>query len=259
MCHGGDAGALEQAAGGPRNGSRSTADADDRGAGGRCRLVIFDLDGTLVDSLGDLADSMNAVLAARGLPVHAESAYRVFVGDGIEALARRALPSAPPSRLPVAEVVEEMRAEYARRRLDRTVPFPGMPELLRRLRQLGTRTAVLSNKPDDATRELVTALFAEHGFDAVRGARPGSALKPDPAVAVDLCASIGVHPADTAFVGDTDTDMLTGRRAGMLTIGVGWGFRDPGELVAAGAHHIVHRPSELHDLLDAGRPPGASR
>jgi phosphoglycolate phosphatase len=216
-------------------------------------LVVFDLDGTLVDSLGDLADSMNAVLAGRGLPVHPEESYRRFVGDGIETLVRRALPEARRDDVPVTETVAAMRAEYASRQLRRTRPYPQVPELLAELRARGLRTAVLSNKPDDATQEVVAALL-DHRFDAVRGARPGVPLKPDPTAALDLCADLGVSPSETTYLGDTDTDMATGRRAGMLTVGVAWGFRDAGELLAHGARHIIRQPLDLIALLDGATP-----
>ena len=135
-------------------------------------LIIFDLDGTLVDSLEDLADSMNAVLSTRGFPTHPIAPYRRFVGDGITTLVRRALPETDPSGDLVEACVVEMRREYARRQTAKTRPFPGIPELLRSLRERGLKTAVFSNKPDGPTREVVAALLAPHPFDAVRGARP---------------------------------------------------------------------------------------
>lgn len=212
-------------------------------------LVIFDLDGTLVDSLEDLADSMNAVLAARGFPIHPVAPYRRFVGDGIATLVRRALPGADPGDDFVASCVREMRREYARRQIAKTRPYPGVPELLRSLGEHGLKTAVFSNKPDRPTREVVAALLAPHSFAAVRGARPDAPLKPDPTAALELAREIGAAPRETVYVGDTDTDMHTGQRAGMFTVGVTWGFRDEDELRASGADSIIHDPAELLRVL----------
>jgi phosphoglycolate phosphatase len=216
------------------------------------RLVIFDLDGTLVDTLQDLADSMNAVLAARGHPTHGRDPYRRFVGDGVAELVRRALPPEAADEVTVAECVAEMREEYGRRLTAASRPYPGIEVLLAALRARGLKTAVLSNKPDPATRTLVAMLFPDHRFHAVRGARPGVALKPDPEAASELCAGLGVDPRRTLYVGDTDTDMATGRAAGMVTVGVAWGFRDPDELLRAGAEHLVHRPDQLLALCGEG-------
>jgi phosphoglycolate phosphatase len=213
------------------------------------RLVIFDLDGTLVNSLGDLAASMNAVLASLGFPQHPVAPYRRFVGDGIGMLVRRAL---PPDRVDddlVDRCVGLMRAEYARRQTDSTLPYPGIPELLVGLAGQGRLSAVLSNKPDGPTRQLVGALLAPHRFDAVRGARPDTPLKPDPTAALEIAAELEVEPRRTAFVGDTNIDMTTARNAGMTAVGVTWGFRDADELRAAGAHHIIDRPADLLDRL----------
>lgn len=216
------------------------------------RLVLFDLDGTLVDTLQDLADAMNAVLAARGHPTHEREPYRRFVGDGVAQLVRRALPPEAADEATVADCVDSMREEYGRRLTDASRPYPGIEALLLELRNRGLRTAVLSNKPDLATKTLVGLLFPDHPFDAVRGARSGVPLKPDPTAALEICAALGVRPQDTLYVGDTDTDMATGRAAGMVTVGVAWGFRDPDELLRAGAEHLVHRPDELLALCGEG-------
>jgi len=213
------------------------------------RLVIFDLDGTLVDSLGDLADSMNAVLTKLGHPTHAGAAYRHFVGDGIVMLARRALPAAARRDELIAECVAEMRAEYATRQTATTRPFPGVPEVLSELRRRGVLTAVLSNKPDRPSREIVDALLAFHPFDMVRGARPDVPLKPDPTAALDIAERLGVEASEAVFVGDTNIDMRTGCAAGMTAVGVTWGFRDEHDLVSGGAHRVIHRPAELLPIV----------
>ena len=208
-------------------------------------LVIFDLDGTLVDSLGDLADSMNAALECMGFPTHPTESYRLFVGDGVVTLARRAVPPAMADEATIDEAVRRMRDEYARRWTDSTRPFPGVAELLAELRRRGRKTAVLSNKPDFATREIVRLLFGGFPFQTVRGATPDHPLKPDPTAALAICSDLGVDPSRALYVGDTDVDMETGRRAGMLTVGVTWGFRGVEELRNAGADRIIDHPLEL--------------
>jgi phosphoglycolate phosphatase len=214
------------------------------------RLVIFDLDGTLIDSLGDLADAMNAVLEDRGYQVHPRDSYRHFVGDGIELLVRRALPSEVGSASSVSQFVGLMRQEYSKRCLATTRPFPEIPKLLATLRTRKIYTAVLSNKPDAPTRTLVGELFADHPFAAVRGERSGVPRKPDPTSTLEIISDVGMSPQQTVFVGDTPIDMKTGASAGTRTIGVTWGFRDARELLEAGADHIIDRPLELLSFLD---------
>jgi len=212
-------------------------------------LAIFDLDGTLVDSLDDLADAMNAVLESFGFPTHPTGPYRRFVGDGIVTLVRRVVPPEVDDDDLLQRCVELMRKEYSRRQLIKTLPYPGIPEVLAAVHGRGLKTAVLSNKPDPATRSLVAALLAGHPFDMVRGARPDVPLKPDPSAALDIAEGLSARPGHTVYVGDTDTDMQTGRRAGMLTVGATWGFRDEDELRSSGAQHIIHHPLELLEIL----------
>jgi phosphoglycolate phosphatase len=214
------------------------------------RIAIFDLDGTLIDSLGDLADAMNVVLDERGYPVHPHNAYRHFVGDGIEMLVRRALPPEVVDTTEIPEVVDAMRKEYSGRWLATTRPFPGISELLAQLRSRGIRAAVLSNKPEYATRAIVKELFSAGAFDVIRGARENSPLKPDPTAAIEIVSELGVSAELSVFIGDTPIDMKTGRNAGMRTVGVTWGFRAAHELFHAGADHVIHEPLELVEFLD---------
>jgi phosphoglycolate phosphatase len=214
------------------------------------KLVVFDLDGTLIDSLGDLADAMNGVLEGLGYPDHPRDSYRHFVGDGIEMLVRRALPSEFVDSTDIPRVVLTLREEYSTRWLATTRPYPGIPELLHELRSRGVATAVLSNKPDHATRAIVEQLFADHEFGVVRGALDGVPLKPNPAAVHEIVSRLGVTPQASAFVGDTPVDMATGVNAGTFTVGVTWGFRDRHELVAAGADRIIDEALQLIDILD---------
>ncbi len=213
------------------------------------KAVLFDLDGTLLDSLRDLADSTNAALTARRLPVHPVEAFRYFVGDGVEMLIRRALPPDETDEETVAACIAGMRAEYARRWADHTRPYPGVPELLDRLAQLGVPTCVVSNKPDDFTHKNVDTLLSRWHFEIVLGQRDGIPPKPDPAGALEAAATMRIPPADFLYLGDTATDMKTALSAGMHPVGALWGFRDASELTAAGARHLIAKPPDLIPLL----------
>jgi len=213
------------------------------------QCVLFDLDGTLLDSLADLAHSMNAVLGRFGLPQHPVAAYRYFVGDGMETLARRVLPQDRLDEPMVRQTVTAMRAEYANRWNDETKPYPGIPELLEGLTTRGVTMAILSNKPDDFTRKAVATLLGKWNFRVIRGVRPGGVKKPDPAGALAIAKELGLTPADFLYLGDTNTDMITANRAGMFAVGALWGFRTEGELKKNGAKAIIARPQELLQFL----------
>ncbi|MBQ38059.1 MAG: HAD family hydrolase [Gemmatimonadaceae bacterium] len=211
----------------------------------RADAVIFDLDGTLLDTLADLANSMNAVLAAAGYPIHPESAYRYFVGEGMETLVRRTLPPGSRGAEQVASRLAEMRAEYGRRWAETSRPYAGIAEMLDGLTKCGVPLAILSNKPDDFTRLTVETLLQSWSFAEVRGMRQGTPAKPDPAGARETAASLNVDVDRVVYVGDTATDMKTGRSAGMFTVGVTWGFREREELEANGAQLIIDTPEQL--------------
>ncbi len=212
--------------------------------------VLFDLDGTLADSLRDIADAMNAALALHNLPTHPLTPYNHFVGDGVDQLASRVLP--PHLRHDDAlraSLVREMKTIYATTWRLHTVPYPGIPELLDSLATRGLRLGVLSNKPDPFTREMVAHVFPHVRWHAVRGARNGVPLKPAPDAALDILRDWSLLPTDILYVGDTATDMLTARNAAFHSVGVTWGFRDRQELQESGAHHLINHPLQLLDLL----------
>ena len=213
------------------------------------RAVLFDLDGTLLDTLEDLADSTNAALAVLGFPTRPTDEYRILVGDGIRNLALRALPEGHTDAATVERCVRLTRAEYSRRWDLKTRPYPGVPELLDELTRRAVRMAILSNKPDAATREVVAKLLAGWSFGVVLGAREGVPLKPDPAAALEAAAALGARPDEVLYVGDTNTDMQTARAAGIRAVGALWGFRTAGELLASGAQDLIARPPDLLDLL----------
>jgi len=212
--------------------------------------VIFDLDGTLADTLEDLADAMDRVLSGEGLPAHGYAAYRRMIGHGIRQLVSDALPEDKRDDATIARCFERMMADYGEHSLVKTHPYDGVPELLSALGTRGVKLAVLSNKADAPTRRIVAALFPAGTFDAVAGAQPDVPLKPDPAGALRAAEGLGVAPGRIVYVGDSPTDVRTALAAGMTPVGVSWGFRTPGELVEAGASAVLDHPRELLALIE---------
>ncbi|WP_347282283.1 HAD-IA family hydrolase [uncultured Alistipes sp.] len=215
----------------------------------KTELAIFDLDGTLLDTIGDLAVACNASLALRGLPQHSYDEYCGFVGNGIMRLVERALPE--PLRSP--ENVALMRADFVRYYTEHidtyTKPYPGISELLSELVRRGVRLAVASNKFQAGTEKLVRLFFPQIPFDPVFGQRTGVALKPDPAVVEEILARTGIARERTLYIGDSGIDIETAKAAGVRSAGVAWGFRTRTELEQAGADHIVDRAEELLGIL----------
>lgn len=209
--------------------------------------AIFDFDGTLVDTLDDLADSMNAVLADHSFPTHPTDSYRYFVGNGMYNLARAAAPADTPEAT-LRRLAEAMGKRYGDNWANKSKPYAGIPELLAALRESGMRLAILSNKPDAFTKAMADHFFPAGTFDAVRGATEELPIKPDPAGALLLSGRFGIEPARFLYLGDTNTDMKTGLAAGMFTVGVTWGFRPERELRESGAQAIVHAPGEVASL-----------
>ncbi|MCC8166356.1 MAG: HAD family hydrolase [Planctomycetes bacterium] len=213
------------------------------------RAAIFDLDGTLLDTLDDLADAMNAVLRRLGFPEHPVDSYRYFVGTGLVNLAKKAVPAGTPEDV-AATVPGLLKEAYSANWSAKTRPYPGIPELLDELRRRGIPLAILSNKPDAFTQVMARHYFPDGTFAAVRGLTDDVPRKPDPAGALIIADHLGVRPDECLYLGDTDTDMATGLAAGMATIGVTWGFRPVAELVGAGAMKIINHPSEIVALVD---------
>jgi phosphoglycolate phosphatase len=216
----------------------------------RYNAVLFDLDGTLLDTLEDLADSMNASLAAMNLPTHPADAYRYFVGDGVVNLALRAMPEQMRrDEAVVRKLVVEMRRQYRDRWNVKTKPYDGIGELLDALAVREMKSAVLSNKPDDFTQICVSKLLPNWRFAAVQGVNDEVPPKPDPKGALRIASALGVPPAEFVYLGDSNTDMKTAIAAGMHPVGALWGFRDADELIASGARTLIQRPAELLRLL----------
>ncbi len=210
------------------------------------RAAIFDLDGTLLDTIEDLTDSMNAALSALGFPALTIDDCKTLVGDGLSTFIRRALPEAqrdnPES---VRRLLEAMRAEYRLRCAVKTRPYPGIPEMLAGLASRKIPLAVLSNKPHASTLMIIAHYFPETVFRAVLGARETVPIKPDPAGALEIAALLGLPPGEILYLGDTNTDMQTAQSAGMFGVGALWGFRTAAELRDAGARALAARPEDV--------------
>jgi phosphoglycolate phosphatase len=207
--------------------------------------ILFDLDGTLLDTLEDLADSTNRCLARLGLPDQPVDAYRYFVGDGLGNLARRALPAERREPTTIQALQELISRDYHEHWADKTLPYEGIAGLLDGLAARGVPMAVLSNKPHPFTVDMVRHFLGSWKFAAVLGARDTHPRKPDPAAALEASAAMGLASARVLYAGDTRTDMETARNAGMFAVGVLWGFRPRAELEESGAQALVSRPAQL--------------
>ncbi len=214
--------------------------------------VVFDLDGTLLDTLEDLAHAGNQVLAQSGYPTHPVESYKYFVGDGLRTLIEKIAPTSA-SQEDIAACFALFKDIYARCWKEKTRLYPGIAELLAALGQSGLHLAVLSNKPHDFTRLCVDHFFAEKSFQCIYGQRDEVPKKPHPAGARAIAAELGVSPENCVYVGDTKIDMQTGKAAGMFTIGVLWGFRPAQELRENGADILVDHPMEILDVVQGGR------
>ncbi len=209
--------------------------------------IIFDLDGTLADTLDGIVDSLNSVLDEFGLPTHERDAFRRFIGDGVHKLVERALPD--DKHHLAGDVLERYLPVLMTHGGEASRPYEGADRLLDALAASGTPFSVLSNKPHEPTVDVVARLFGQWRFAEVAGAKPGVPIKPDPTVALALAQHMGVAPGDCAFVGDSDVDMETARNAGMIAVGAAYGLRGRAELQAAGAHHLIDAPDELLRLI----------
>ena len=211
--------------------------------------ILFDLDGTLLDTLPDIADAMNHVLADAGLPVHPNDRYRGFIGDGLDTLVHRALP--PEARHPetIRQMAADMRARYRNTWARQTRPYPGITTLLGECAAAGLPMAILSNKPDGPAREMVDHFFPDRPFVHVQGAKPDVPVKPDPTAAIAIADRLGMLPEHCVFLGDMAVDMETGSRAGMVPIGALWGYETAEALRTAGAERLIDTPESLIALI----------
>ncbi|MDL2224314.1 HAD family hydrolase [Bacteroidales bacterium OttesenSCG-928-M06] len=211
--------------------------------------VIFDLDGTLADSLMDIADAMNRTLESFDYPTFNYEDYKYFVGNGLKTLVYRCLPENKKDDTSVEEVLSVLMKEYRKSYVDKTVLYPGIPELLDELTQKGYKLSVLSNKADSLTQKIAATLLDKWNFEIILGATEDFPRKPEPDAALFISQQMNILPENIFYLGDTDTDMQTANAAGMYAIGVTWGFRQRKELEENGAKLIIDHPMDLIKFL----------
>jgi phosphoglycolate phosphatase len=213
------------------------------------KAILFDLDGTLLDTLKDLADSMNSVLSRKGIEIFPVDDYRYFAGKGAKYLVQCVMPKEHIDEKIVEEFFSAMKDEYSKRWAKNTKPYSGIPELLDELQRIGLPMAVLSNKSDEFTQIMVKSLLPQWKFKIIRGLINNVAPKPDPTSALMIANELQIPPREFLYLGDTDVDMQTANAAGMYAVGVLWGFRTAEELNANGAKSLIETPSQVLDLL----------
>lgn len=219
---------------------------------------VFDLDGTLLNTLTDIANACNSVLGKNGFPENQVASYASKIGGGFEKLIIRAL---PPDITPDPDLVHSMTLEgleaYRQIMEQDTKPYPGMETTLAKLAAAGSKLAILSNKPDDLTAPLIEHFFPGIPFAWIQGAKPGAPLKPNPTTLLTLLRECGLAPQSTYYVGDTSVDVATAHNAGVKAVGAAWGFRGRQELQEAGADYIADYPNDLLRLGVRGHKPWA--
>ncbi len=215
------------------------------------KLCVFDLDGTLVNSLSDLADAMNHALIKNGFEPHEREEYRSMVGSGVSILADRAVNAPNKAAAPEQKesVLSDFNKYYSEHNLDKTAPYDGIPELLTSLDGLSVKYAVISNKPDVFTKVIIRKLFPAHTFAAAWGKSDRFERKPCPDMLFAMTAGLGIDISECLYIGDSDIDVFTAKNAGMDFCGVSWGFRLESELLNAGAKYIAHKPEDILSML----------
>ncbi|MDR1343707.1 MAG: HAD family hydrolase [Prevotellaceae bacterium] len=208
-------------------------------------LIIFDLDGTLLNTIADLANSANHALRANGFPTHPAEAYRWFVGNGVSKLLERALPEGEKTEENISRLRASFFPYYKEHDTEHSAPYPGIPALLRLLQKLNISVAVASNKYHAATCKLVAHYFPEVRFARVLGQREGIAPKPNPAIVYEILAATAVSRGKALYVGDSDVDMQTALNSGVAACGVTWGFRPRAELEAFRPAYMADKPEEI--------------
>ena len=210
------------------------------------KLVIFDLDGTLLNTIKDLGVATNYALEKNGYPTHALEKYPFFVGNGVSNLIKRALPEGHKDDETIARLRVDFKAYYDAHNTDFTSIYDGIVELIAELRERGLVLAVASNKYEEATTKLVTHYFKNNEFNMICGQLDNFPIKPDPSIVFKIISNVGdITKNEVLYIGDSGVDMETARRAGVESVGVSWGFRPIDELQSAGACHIVNSPDEI--------------
>ncbi len=215
------------------------------------KLAVFDLDGTLVNTIADLAYSCNCALEKFGHPTHSVESYKYFVGNGVYKLVERAAPEDCRDKGHLMEIKKEFDRVYNENYLRQSKPYDGIKEQLKRFNENGIKVAVLSNKPNVFTQKMVTTLFGDIEFACVFGQRENVPVKPDPCAVLQIMEQCGADKNETCYIGDSNVDILTAINSGAAPIGVSWGFRGRDELADAGAKFIVDNPNELYDCCTA--------
>lgn len=215
------------------------------------KLFIFDLDGTLLDTVRDLGNSCNHILKAEGYNTHPIESYYAFVGNGVTKLIERALPQEIASPQEAERLLPLFRKYYDLHKSDETQPYSGIPQLLSALQKAGARIAVASNKYQQATEELISRFFPEIAFTAVLGQRKDIPIKPHPAIVNDIMELSGIDKDDTMYIGDSLVDMETAKNAGVESVAVTWGFCARERLINSTANHIVDNATQLENILFA--------
>ena len=212
------------------------------------KAIIFDLDGTLLNSLIDIAESVNSVLEKHNFPTHSIDDYKYMIGNGIQVLIKKALPN-HISKTDFEKYFKEASAVYEQRQTQKSHPYNGIVEMLNSLSNKGIVLNILSNKPDNFTKDVVKHFFNDIDFKIVLGAREGIPKKPAPDAVNEIINTLGFDKQEFMYMGDTSTDMLTAGAANIESIGVTWGYRKVDELLNAGAEHIVNYPIEVLDFF----------
>ena len=212
------------------------------------KAVLFDLDGTVNDTVTDLAVSVNYALTKNGLPTHPVDSYKLFAGNGMRIMVQRAMPEGQKEGELYEQVVSDYAEYYALHSMDNTKPYDDVPELIDQIRAMGYKTAVVTNKPDVQAKPLIAEMLPGK-FDVVIGQMDGIPSKPDPAMPLMAMEQLGVKPEECVFIGDSGVDILTGLNSGAYPVGVLWGFRGREELLENGAKELISKPLELIDIL----------
>ncbi len=214
------------------------------------RLVIFDLDGTLLNTIEDLGHAANYALEHNGFATHTIASYRYFVGNGVRRLIERTLPEEARDTATIEKLLRDFKDYYNEHNTDFTKPYDGIPELLELLRDMGIKIAVASNKYQQAVDRIIGHYFPTIDFVAVEGQKEGVNVKPDPSIVFSILSKAKLPKSEVLYVGDSAVDMETARRACVDSVGVTWGFRSQKELVESNALHIVNMPNEIADLIN---------
>ena len=217
------------------------------------KAVLFDLDGTLLYTLKDVADAMNKALEHFGFPTHPIDAYKYFIGESVVTEAQRALPESARNPEFVRKLATYSEEIYDKCWGDNTHPYPGMPELLTELPRRGLSLVILSNKNDRFTKVMVEKILPQWRFKIVQGALPDVPLKPDPTMALQIAKKLRIPPAQFLYLGDTNTDMKTAVAAGMFPVGCLWGYRTADELLESGAKVLIDNPLDVLGVIDNPR------